>query len=111
MTHLHFVALDINKYKTENNGIFPMNLDFIDYKIVPISIIKQIKYTYPQRKLYSVEIPPYDYSGSDLWFYYPYGNEAWVCMDGGVLVNKIPLSNIKHKNSKKSSQLTGKPIR
>lgn len=97
MTHLHSVALYINTYKAKHNKVFPSTLDFIDTKVVPKNIINKIKYTYFQRKSYSVNIPPYDYSENDLWFYFPYKNEAWICMDGGVLVNKIPISNIKYK--------------
>lgn len=96
MTYLHSVALYINTYKNEHKGTFPSSLDFIDSKLIPENIITRIKYTYLQRKAYSVNIPQYDYSKSDLWFYFPYEDEAWVCMDGGVLVNKIPLSDIKY---------------
>lgn len=107
LTDLRSVSLCIISYTIDHNDNFPESLDFItESKILPELDIKKIVYTCPKINDYKVEIPPYNdfpqgYDGK-IWFYYPYKNKAWVCVEGGAIGReRISLSSIKFK---------GKPI-
>ena len=91
---LFIVSLAIRQYAGEHN-IPPPNLDFISDILLPEKIRNEIIYTLPQSHLYSVDVPTYDYSEDNLWFYFPDGKKAWVCIDGHMPARKIPIRNIK----------------
>ena len=103
LTSLYAVTLQLKLYEDDNGKslpeAYPKSLSYMTAIDVPQKIIDKIVYTYPQKELYTVKIC--STFKNKLWFYYPYKKEAWICLDGIVRANKIPLSDILYK---------GKPI-
>ena len=92
--YLQQVAFAIRAYAENNGQQYPRTLSDLPSKIAPKEIIEQIKYTYWQRQCYNLDSFDRIYKDTELWFYYPYGKTAWICVDGIVIVKRIPLSEI-----------------
>ena len=105
LSHLQMINMTLKQYYAEDKvrrfpEAYPKSLKYITDRGFPNQkITNKIIYTYPEKTFYTIKINSTTKNG--LWFYYPYKEEAWICLDGIVKANKIPLSNILYK---------GKPI-
>lgn len=100
LSNLRAVSMCITTYNAEYDVNFPQSLDFINSSDIPSLDITKIKYTFPEKDDYSVNLADSQYDG-DMWFYYPYGDRAWVCINGSIRKSTIPLLCIQHKPNPK----------
>ena len=105
-SNLHSVALNLAAYHDAPNH-YPQSLEYMASKTIPIELLKKITYTFPESKNYSVK--KHNFHNEQLWFYYQYDNEAWVCQDGAVRVQRVPLDDILYKGKPISNSTNPKP--